>query len=583
MLDLTGGNLVAYLLRIIRDAVDRNPRFKKTLGEVSYPANTMIRWKDAWIIIKNVASSGNRLSPDYFMCTQLGRAILGKFEDKEGCFIEYLRETDPTLALQDPGVYYINVDYVSEQTRDVGFTVQKYIWREGCIKQAAGSQVFFRQGLIDPTYDSPGIMNNQVVDLTTLTAHDATTGAVVNFNAFNTSYGGFANLLTPCEQLVFNFQNGTPLNPFTDFWYQRPQSMVVCQSTKGGFERELINIPVPYVSVNFTDQTGYQLRPNLDYTFYGGPQWIQLSQTAPPGSTITANMVVKLNPYTTPGTNPENILPTNVGPNQSLAEGQVFIHTPAGDFPNVTPDAQGNVVLPVLLQPGQWCRWEVRILDQRYLAKGRKLELSNFVIVDPNSITYSVPKPTPQNPTPTQKEQDTAGKPLLNNAGQLQYVFPGLWLAIGDQVVVGDQIAVIVSPVTTEVYEIFGSKDNLTITLEVKANDLQTASMLSEMLKEQLLIRRRNYMEQDGITVFEASRDFIGQQRDPSATASTYTFNISVTAMCDWKVYVPLVNRVTQFEITQVEQLPDFAGKLQMVPRVQALGAERFQFVQSYV
>src|ERR1700674_1553180 len=111
MIDLTGANLVAYLMRMIRDVVERSPRWKNSLGEVTFPANTILRWNDVWVSITSVTTSGNRLSPAYFMCTQIGRAILAKVGDKDGQFIEWTREVDPAQKNPPAGVYSLNVDF----------------------------------------------------------------------------------------------------------------------------------------------------------------------------------------------------------------------------------------------------------------------------------------------------------------------------------------------------------------------------------------------------------------------------------------------------------------------------------------
>src|SRR5271167_2408311 len=132
------------MLRMIRDIVDRNPRFKQTLGEVTFPANTIIKWKDVWVSLTNVSTSGTRLSPNYFMCTQLGRAILAKVGDKDGQFVEWTREVDKTHATPTPGVYYLNVDFFDDRTRDLGLTVRKFRWIEGKLAQATGTVVNFR-------------------------------------------------------------------------------------------------------------------------------------------------------------------------------------------------------------------------------------------------------------------------------------------------------------------------------------------------------------------------------------------------------------------------------------------------------
>ena len=96
------------------------------------------------------------------------------------------------------------------------------------------------------------------------------------------------------------------------------------------------------------------------------------------------------------------------------------------------------------------------------------------------------------------------------------------------------------------------------------------------MIKRELLVMRRINTEADGLTIFEANRSFVGETRDISNTAPKYINNVTVTAAADWKVYIPLVTRVTHFEITETLGQTDFLGKLQMAPRMKAFGSEIF-------
>lgn len=575
MLDLTGGNLVAYLLRILRDAVERHPRFKNTLGNVTFPSNTHIRWGDVQIIIQSVTTSGNRLSFDYFMCTQIGRAILAKVTDKSGQFVEWVREIDPTHLTPDPGVYYLNVDFFNDQTRELGLTGQKFKWVEGRITNAVGSVVYFRPS----------------IDVTTLAMYDGPVFSgttAVQFKGFNQSLGSFAYLLSPVTNLSV-LQSGTPLVPFTDYWYQRPLTTVICQTTLGG--SEILSIPNPYISINFTDQNGYVLRPNSDYTFYANG-FIKLASYSPPGSTIYANAIVQADPSQVVGTNSENIFQIGLQPGENLAADQVFIQSTAGNFNNVPVNTDGTITLPTLLQPGECATWEARIETPQVKLRAKKWELNSMTIVDPTTITYAKPNATGdlqaitnawvQSADPTELKgvvQTSAGTAALANGAE-QYFLPGLQCAIGDQVVVGDQVAILVSPTATETYEVYGSKENLTFNLEVKANDLQTASDLSEMLKQQMLIMGRENAEADGLTIFEVTRSFQGQARDLSGTAPAYVYTIGVTASADWKVFVPKITRLVKYEIINNPVESNFQGKIQMVNRVAVFGST--QFVTSY-
>jgi hypothetical protein len=550
VIDLTGANLTGYLIRVAKDAVTRNPRFRNTLGEITFASNNQINWGDAQVTMKSVTTSGNRLSPDYFMCTQHGRAILCQVGDKDGAFVEWVTENDKTRLTPAAGTYYFNVDAVNEQTREVNLTVQQYRWEQGKLQDAEGTKIGLRPGL----------------DGTTLTVGDvAFPLAIINSQA----YEKFIYLLSPVQQIGLK-QGVTALTPNTDFWIERSQSTVIIDSTRGGVQ--VISIPPNYLTLKIVDQDGYELRKDVDYAFQG-PNFIVVSQYTPPAQTLTAVGVFKLDPTTTlPATNPENVIVLNIGPNETLAPGQVTVSATSGDYNSVAPDANGNLQLPVLLLPGEYVRWEARILTANYTVVGKKYELNGFkkTVWDPKGGAPNANEPGPgafvvQLDPATQRPIDP---------------IPGMVLAIGDSVVVGDQCAVIVNPDITETYEVFGSKENLSFVLECKANDYQTASDISELLKRELLVLGRQNMEADGITIFEATRDTQGEQRDPSGTAPRYMFNVTVTASADWKVFVPCVTRLVSYEINEATYVDGYAGKINMAPRLQAFGA--FQFIPAY-
>jgi hypothetical protein len=556
MLDLTGGNLVAYLRRVIEDAVNRSPRFRYTLGEVSSQYNNLIQWKDAQISIKNVTSTGNRLSPDYFMCKNYGRAILAKIQSKEGGFIEWVQEVDSTRQTPAAGVYYFNVDEVNEQTRDVDLTIQKYTWQEGKVVNAQGSIVYFApqidgttvSGYVSGRGSPPTPLETAVNDGTWQTT---LVSPPVPVDLLLAPHFGYLLTDTPAGLVLFAGSPPVQLTPLLDYWYQQTVQQVVCQSTVGG--QEVVGIPLGLVDVpgggsppqmvqtllsfTLTDQNGYELIKGKDYTYFASNDWLELSPYTPPGMTITANMVVKVDPTGVPGTNPENILQTQVTEGNSLAPGQVFVQTSLGNYTSLVPNTDGTCTLPTLLLPGEWCRWEVRVDTGRTKARAKKYNLNENVL-------------------------------------------PGLRIAIGDNVLKDDQVAIIVQPYTAETYEVYGSKENLTFTVDCRANDLQTASDLSELLRRELLIMRRTNMEADGITLFEASRSYVGLQRDLSGTAPQFVYSLTVSAMADWKVFVPLVTRLVTLEITSTATVSSYGPGISLTPRVKVFGNTKF--LESY-
>lgn len=533
MLDLTGGNLTAYLLREVSEIVGKHPRFRNSGGQVSFSNNNSITIGNVQVIVKNISTQGTRLSPDYFMCTLRGQAILAKVSDADGSFVEWVEEVNPSLI--DPGVYYIVVDSVVEKSQEVTLSVQKFLWREGHVKNTQGSLVHFSAG----------------IDTTTVAVEDGASHTTVDFTPFK----GYIILSQPVDTLSITYQSN-PLVPGVDFWFERQSSVVIANSTIFGVQD--IAVPTTFLTVVFTDQDGYQLVQGKDYTYVTPDNSIiRLAPWSPQGSKLTATGLMKLNPNSTLAIQPENILPIILQPGQTLAKGQTFIKTSQGDFTDadVIVRTDGAIQLPVVMAPGEWYDYEVRIdtgLTEGIIAKKQSLNRLQKVVLDQNQTELS--------------RKD---------------VIPGVWVAIGDSVVVGDQVAIIVSPVLTETYEVFGSKENLTFTIDVKANDLMTASELSELIKAEWTFRNRDNMEADGITIFEVAREQAGESRDASGTAASYTYSLNVTAACDWKGLVPLVNRVTDVQVTDSSSAAiDFFGKITYPARLQALGTQ--QFIPSY-
>lgn len=507
MLDLTGANLAAYILRVCRDVVSSNPRFRQTLGDVSVFANNRLSFGDAQVIIKNISGSGNRLSSDYFMETQRGRAVVAKVGDKAGTFIEWVIQTDHTLI--DPGVYYLNVTAIDEKTKNVTLTTKKFKWREGNTEAATGSWVFLKSG-IDP-------------NLVTIT--DALTPS--NHLAYSVQQGRIL-LQTPVIQIAVSY-NGSTLVPYTDYWYERP-STASLGTTTGGVQDFFI--PGEWKSISVVDNTGYTLRTGLDYQFIP-PNTIRTATWNPAGFALSVTGIVKVNPANTSATNQENFLNITLGPGETLAQNQVFVTTSTQDHLNLTVNPDGTVQLPYLMNPGESLHYEVRI---------------------------------DTGPESTVTAQKRAINPDL---------VPGFWVAIGDSVTVGDQSAIIVSPQILEIYDVYGSKDNVSFTLDVKANDLGTASEVAELLKQALLVLRRDDMERDGITIFEAARDIQGEARDESGTATRYIASLNVTSMCDWKIFIPLVTRVVAIDVQETMFVP-YPSQLQVSPISRAFGSTQF-------
>ena len=317
-----------------------------------------------------------------------------------------------------------------------------------------------------------------------------------------------------------------------DFWYLRESSNVITDSTF--FGEQFLSIPVAgWTSMVITDQDGYELREGIDYTVLD-TNIIQTSTWTPEDSKLTGNFTVKTDPSSIWAVHPENqvsipLIPGN-SPTQTILYSSVQNRSNASDFATVN----GVTWLSALLITGEKYYWESRVDLGQAQYNAKKMEVN-------------------------------------------QNLIPGLSIAIGDQVVIGDQCAILVSPHVSEVYEIYGSKENVSFTIEIKANDRLTASEISEMIKGSLLVRERNNMEANGLTIFEITREANYESRDQSGTAPTTTYSMSVSAAADWELYIPLVSRISQFEVDMSDTpQTDYLSKLIMAPRLKILGASQF-------
>ena len=523
MLDLTGDNLTTYILRELKDIVNRNPRFRNMGGDVFVQTSSFVSWGDLQVQVGNISASGNRLSPDNFMCTQHGHAILAKLEHKDGVFVDWVKElrnqtdTSNNLTYPIPGVYYLNVDSVDEGTREVGLTLDTFRWVNGTIGPAAGSAIYF-----DPSIDV------ESVTPTDTTIQFVRSGSVIYITSYTTQ-----------QPLLLQTPAG-PLTPNVDFWYLRSASVVVAESTTLGYQD--YDLPTSdYVSLQITDQDGFVLRENTEFRFMSTDR-IRLGQWTPSGYTLTATYTYKANPTTTPVIHEENRLPFSVGPDESLATGQVFLRSTFGPVyteQDLVVRGDGTVWSRNLLRVGEKSLWEARV------AVG---------------------------------QTTTVAKKLAGN----QNIIPGLMIGIGDLVNVDDQCVILVSPDNTETYEVYGSKENISFDIFIKANDRMTASDIASAIRSYLQVGSRNEFEANGLTIFEVTKNSSNDQKGASGISPTTTYTLGVSAAADWEFYVPLTTRIGALEIDVEGQAPGWSlpGNPSILPRLAAFGQS--QFIPSY-
>jgi hypothetical protein len=516
--NLTGNHLAAYMIRVIRDIVARNPRFRKSLGEVSLTANNQVSYHDVQCVVRDITSQGVRLSPNNFICTQLGRAIIAKIKDKDGSFFEWGEEIDPTLATPIAGVHLFNVDSVSEVDRTVTFTVEDYKWYQGLIPVSKGSRIQFAPGVLT---SGLSLTNGEDAPLDIvagenfayLTSNADSVTAMAQFGLIGYGNGGYGLLTYP-----------------DDYWIEKETSDILIPSTVGG--TQMATIPGKYRAFKIVDQDDFELRKGIDYTVNGAT--ITLSKWTPTGQTLSVVGTIKADPMdSTQIMNSENTLKFRVLPGEELVTSQTFISTQEGDNVPFTAHPDGTVTLNAPLPPGGWCRYEARVRVGQRKVTAKKMAV-NTNLVD------------------------------------------GMRIAIGDSVIPGDQCAVIVSPAVCETYQVFGSKDNVSFSLDIKANDPATVSDLAELILNETLIFRRDAFEGDGVTLLEASRSSTQNSRDNSGTAPGWISTLQYSVLADWRVYKPLVNRIVDVNLTAEPKLADYPRDFSLSERYSAIGANGF-------
>jgi hypothetical protein len=429
-----------------------------------------------------------------------GKSVLAKMADKEGIFVEWVKEIREQET--DPGVYYLYLDSVDEQTRDIKVLVKKFKTLEGSLKTPAqGSFIYFREGI------------------------DTQSVALSDPNVTFKVYPGSILLQSyPEHPLTINIGPGMDLIPQDDYWVVRDNTMDLL-TTAGG--RQTVTLPSSWLGFTLYDKDqGFRLRPGIDFRQNGHE--IEFNNYTPPGRVISAVFQYKADPQNP--VHPENNITAAIDPKDTLIPDQTVVRTSNAimHHSDLLMSSQG-FWLKKLLLPGFTCNWTLRVEEPDY------------------SVTCSK---------------------MATNEG----IIPGLRIAIGDKTYVGDEVAVIVTKDITQTYEVYGSTENISFTINVTANDRDTVNDLAGMLKEALLVKSRDRHEMLGLTIYEASMSTTTEPRDSSGVQSTTTKEISISAASNWRFFAPIVNRVASVDIS-VNTSCDFLGRqLQFIPFAEAFG-----------
>jgi hypothetical protein len=482
MIDMTSGFLATFILGELRPVISRHPRFRDNDGSAVTAFSNLITYKDVSLTVGSTRSNGDRQSADNFMCTVLGRAVFAKLNGMNGSFIEWLRETQVDDTLPQAGVYYLSIESVNEETREVTAVLQTYRWLEGRRGPGAGSHVYIRLGL-SPAYVAPV---DPLIDYVP------------------ESQGLRILTYTPTLALKRTDTN-TVLVEGTDWWIEPYERHLVYSDTPGGQVND-IQIPPDYVSFDLFDQNGTKFRPGQDWTWVTETT-VRLAPWTAKGLDVWAEGTWRRTSAGDAWVNPENFLQLSMANDEKVVPGQAIYTLVRGEFvDDIGLNTGGIGVFKHLLDVGDRARWEVRVEAPQVYVTFKKMA------INPNFL-------------------------------------PGLTVAVGDQVEVGDQAAIIVFPNRCEVYEVYGAKDNVSFDLTVKSNDLLTSTELAGLVKNFMLIEGRDRLESAGLSIQTVSTAYTGGARDASGTTSTHSVTLSVTALADWEYHKPLVNRVDDIDV----------------------------------
>jgi hypothetical protein len=279
-----------------------------------------------------------------------GKSVLAKMADKEGIFVEWIKELkgQPTI----PGVYYLYLNKVDEQTRGVELIVKKFRSVEGKIPgQAKGSVIYFADN----------------VDQTSLVLSDPTVQYSQGLNCI------ILQSYTPGPLSISNAQG--PLMRMTDYWIVTQQTIDLL-TTAGG--TQVLELPSNWLSFTLMDKAqGYVMRPNVDYQAYGNV--IEFGTYTPAGRVISATFTATADPSYP--IHPENLLLSPLSDGEVLVPGQMKIITSAGNFnnSNLVLESSGYWLNPVL-QPGYRCQWYGKIEEPDYTVEASKMSTNENII-----------------------------------------------------------------------------------------------------------------------------------------------------------------------------------------------------------
>lgn len=508
MIDLTGANLCSFILQEIRPVVEKHPRFRNNRGEVVLAFSNLLAYGDVRITINNVSSSGNQLSADNYACTLIGRSALAQLEGKDGSFIEWAQDIDPTGKSYVPGLYYFHVSSVNHQDQTIELVIQRMRWLEERRTQQSYGSIIRLASSIDREDVEP-------VDS--------------SISLFPYMHGFYLRTYTD-SLLLRQISTGHQLIPMADYWFEQTYKSNLVASTQGAYEE----IPIPDGVESFKLFDGdYELRQGVDYNVNAGN--IVMGAGTPRGLSIDILATYKLDPSSASPVHPENQLLGTLSADEQLVASQVYYELRRGSFgpSDVIQQTGGSLWAKNLQEPGDNLTWEARA----------------------------------QGPLQTK-----IAKRMSTNTD----LIPGVLLAFGDKVFEGDQAVLFVFPDECETYQVYAGKEETSFDIEVKANDLMTASEIAADIRTYMTVTGRERIESAGFGVGTIGKTYRGETKDVSGTSASHVFTLSVRGLADWEYRKPLITRIATIDVSGVDMANALPGKPFMPSSIKAFGIEAF-------
>lgn len=354
-LDLTGGLLISFVLDEIRPVLARHPRYKDNDGEAFQTFANMVMFRDVSVTLGGLRGDATRYSPDNYLGTSTGRAMVARLDGKPGTFIEWAREVDPSGLSPAPGMCLLHVDSINEQTREVRFITQALRTIQGSVTEADGTVI-----VVDPRIP---IWLVQPSDPAVEVEKAGTVLWVLDF----------------VETLdLIRSDTGELLTPGVDWKIRRTLTYPLGVTTGAA---QAFEAPEHLENLTVLSSSGRALRQGVDWGFDNSGR-IEAPRWTPSGETWSVRGIGTLDPRSTPLVHPENRLNIVVGAGETLQDGSIHGSTPEGDFQadGLVQAQGGGLYLRRLLAPGDRMEWTAQASTPQTFVTARKMEMTTELV-----------------------------------------------------------------------------------------------------------------------------------------------------------------------------------------------------------